>query len=161
MVVWWHSCFVNFPTSLSVPVTLFASGLCGTVPGAKWFKTTATLLSQAQTVMDFPLIHPWTENWIWQMHTPAARSCSTAVLWPFILEHKEEVCSWSFQHLKWQAQAYTAGCFLCHHYSILTCFLQPAFLQCSCSGFFCVFRELSLLFAAALHLSCAELRTIW
>ena len=34
------------------------------------------------------------------------------MLWPFILEHKEEVCSQSFQHQKWQAWAHAAGCFL-------------------------------------------------
>lgn len=48
VVVWWHSYFANLPTSLSIPMTLFASGPCRTVPGAKWFKTAATLPSQAQ-----------------------------------------------------------------------------------------------------------------
>lgn len=35
MVVWWHSYFTNLPTSLLVSVTLFASGLFRTGPGAE------------------------------------------------------------------------------------------------------------------------------
>lgn len=48
VVVWWHSYFANLPTSLSIPMTRFASGPCRTVPGAKWFKIAATLPSQTQ-----------------------------------------------------------------------------------------------------------------
>lgn len=128
IMVWWHSYFASLPTSLSVPVTFFASGLCRAAPGAKWFKTTATLPSQVQTdgfCFNSLLVQ---KSWIWQICTPATWSCNYGHLlwpvpWPFILEHKEKVCSQSFQQLKWQAEAYTAGCFLCHDYSVLTCFL--------------------------------------
>lgn len=48
-VVWWHCYFASLPTGLKVPVTFFASGPCRAAPRAKWFKTTATLPSQAQT----------------------------------------------------------------------------------------------------------------
>ena len=120
-------CCGGIPTLQIFPLAyrfqwLFASGLCRTVPGAKWFKTTATLPGQAQ--IDGFCFNPSLDRKTGSdIRTPAAWSCYTALLWPFILEHKEEVCVRSFQHRKWQAQAYTVGCFLCHHYSVLTFFL--------------------------------------